>query len=336
LEEEKRRRLEEENVSLQKQLEDRGELLGQCPAMEQVFTMVRRVSLSDVSVLLLGESGTGKGLAARAIHQLSSRKDRPFVVIDCGAIPENLLESELFGYEKGAFTGAYSRKAGKFELATGGTIFLDEVGELPSALQVKLLRVLQEGVIERIGGHEPIKVDVRVIAATNRNLAQDVNSQRFRQDLFYRLNVITVHLPPLSERGGDILMLASVFLERFALKHKKRISGFNSESKLALINHPWPGNVRELEHKIERAVIMCDEKHIRPEHLELLSAPSLLSMPGNLRQARLGIERQMLEGALAQSGGDITAAARNMGISRQQVYRLVKRHGIDPETFNQK
>ncbi|MDI6739731.1 MAG: sigma 54-interacting transcriptional regulator, partial [Candidatus Edwardsbacteria bacterium] len=188
LEEEKRRQLEMENISLQKMLEAKGELLGQCQAMEQVFAMIRRVSGSEVSVLILGESGTGKTLVARAIHDLSLRKDKPFIVIGCGAIPEHLLESELFGYEKGAFTGAYSRKLGKFELANGGTVFLDEIGDLPSSLQIKLLRVLQEGALEHIGGHEIIKADVRVIAATNRDLERDLEQGRFREDLYYRLN----------------------------------------------------------------------------------------------------------------------------------------------------
>jgi transcriptional regulator with GAF, ATPase, and Fis domain len=334
LEEEKRTQLEQENLSLQKLLEEKGELLGQGQAMEQVFTMIRRVSGSDASILLLGESGTGKGLAAKAIHQLSPRQDRPFVVIDCGAIPENLLESELFGYEKGAFTGAYAKKPGKFELANGGTIFLDEVGDLPLLLQAKLLRVLQEGVIEHIGGREPIKVDVRVVAATNRNLEGEARTQRFRQDLFYRLNVVTIGMPPLRERQSDILLLASVFLERFAAKYRKGITGFDGQAKQALIGHPWPGNVRELEHRIERAVIMCDEKQITAQHLELKQDPRGRVAPGRLKDIKQDMERQLLSQALAANQGDITATARQLGITRQQVYRLMGRYKMGPPGEN--
>ncbi|HTY09225.1 MAG TPA: sigma-54-dependent Fis family transcriptional regulator, partial [Candidatus Edwardsbacteria bacterium] len=330
LEEEKRKQLEIENISLQRMLEARGELLGQCPAMEQVFAMIRRVAGSEVSVLVLGESGTGKSLVARAIHELSLRKDKPFIVIDCGAIPENLLESELFGYEKGAFTGAYGRKLGKFELANGGTVFLDEIGELPPALQLKLLRVLQEGELEHIGGHETIKVDVRVATATNRDLERDVESGRFRKDLYYRLNVITIHLPALRERGDDILMLSSVFLERFAAKHKKRITSFSSDAKSALLSHKWPGNVRELEHKIERAVIMCDGAQINAGHLELAAKTGTpaAAAAGRLKDAKAEMEKQLLAGALSACQGDITATSKQLGIARQQVYRMMKRYKV--------
>ncbi len=328
LEGEKRAQLEQENLSLQKLLEEKGELLGQGQAMERVFTMIRRVSGSDASILLLGESGTGKGLAAKAIHQLSPRQDMPFVVIDCGAIPENLLESELFGYEKGAFTGAYAKKPGKFEMANGGTIFLDEVGDLPLLLQAKLLRVLQEGVIEHIGGRDPIKVDVRVIAATNRNLEGEVKAQKFRQDLFYRLNVVTIDMPALRERRSDVLLLASIFLERFAAKYRKGITGFESQAKQALMEHPWPGNVRELEHRIERAVIMCDEKQITAQHLELKQDTRARAAFGRLKDIKQDLERQLLSQALADNQGDITATARQLGITRQQVYRLMARHEV--------
>lgn len=331
LEEEKRLKLEEENRSLQEIIESKNELLGQSQPMEQVFSMIRRVAGSDVSVLLLGESGTGKSLVARTIHQLSLRKDHPFIVIDCGAIPETLLESELFGYEKGAFTGAYSRKPGKFELADGGTVLLEEIGEMPPSLQIKLLRILQQGELEHIGGRETIKVDVRVIAATNRDLEQDVKNGRFRQDLYYRLNIITITLPPLRQRQSDILMLAGFFLERYAAKHRKKITSFSSRAKVALQNYEWPGNVRELEHKIERAVIMCDGDRIEPEHLEL-AAPEAVAEETvdsfNLKQARYRLEEQMLRQALARCQGDISATARELGIPRQQVYRLLARHRI--------
>ncbi len=331
LEEEKRLKLEEENRSLQQIIESKSELLGQSRPMEQVFSMIRRVSGSEVSVLILGESGTGKTLVARTIHELSQRREKPFIVIDCGAIPENLLESELFGYEKGAFTGAYGRKLGKFELANGGTVFLEEIGELPASLQIKLLRVLQQGELEHIGGRETIKVDVRVVAATNRDLEQDVKSGRFRQDLFYRLNIITINLPPLRDREGDILMLAGVFLEKYASKHRKRISAFTAQAKAALQAYSWPGNVRELEHKVERAVIMCDGERLEAEHLELEAPPTALPQPATsakLKQARRQLEEQMLRQALARSRGDISATARELGIPRQQVYRLLARYRI--------
>lgn len=338
LEEEKRLKLEEENRSLQQIIESKSELLGQSRPMEQVFSMIRRVAGSEVSVLLLGESGTGKTLVARTIHELSLRQERPFIVIDCGAIPENLLESELFGYEKGAFTGAYSRKLGKFELADGGTIFLEEIGELPASLQIKLLRVLQQGELEHIGGRETIKVDVRVVSATNRDLEQDVKSGRFRQDLYYRLNVISINLPPLREREGDILMLAAVFLERYASKHRKRITSFSTQAKAALLAYSWPGNVRELEHKVERAVVMCDGERLEAEHLEL-EAPTKPSVeegsdftaseaPAKLKQARQQLEERMLRQALHRCQGDISATARELGIPRQQVYRLLARYRI--------
>ncbi|MBI4727389.1 sigma 54-interacting transcriptional regulator [candidate division TA06 bacterium] len=328
LEKEKRQQLERENISLQKLLEDRGELLGQCPAMEKVFSLVRRVAGSEVNLLLLGESGTGKTLVARAIHQLSLRKDKPFMVIDCGSIPENLLESELFGYEKGAFTGAFNRRQGKFELAEGGTVFLDEIGEMPTALQTKLLRVIQEGVVEHVGGNETIKVDLRIIAATSRDLEQDIKNGRFRKDLYYRLNVITIHLPPMREREGDVLLLAGFFLEKYAAKHRKQIVCLSAAAKVALISYAWPGNVRELEHKIERAVIMCDGREVSPVHLEL-EAPSFeTNLAAGLNSAKADIENKMVTQTLSLNKGDVTATAKQLGVARQQIYRIMKRHGI--------
>ena len=328
LEKEKREQLERENSSLQKLLEDRGELLGQCPAMEKVFSLVRRVAGSQVNLLLLGESGTGKTLVARAIHHLSLRKDKPFMVIDCGSIPENLLESELFGYEKGAFTGAFTRRQGKFELADGGTVFLDEIGEMPIALQTKLLRVIQEGVVEHIGGKETIKVDLRIIAATSRDLEQDIKNERFRKDLYYRLNVITIHLPPMREREGDFLLLAGFFLEKYSAKHRKQKVCLNSDAKAALISYDWPGNVRELEHKIERAVIMCDGREITPVHLELEVPSGETDLAAGLNSAKADIENKMVTQTLAVNKGDVTATAKQLGVARQQIYRIMKRHGI--------
>jgi transcriptional regulator with GAF, ATPase, and Fis domain len=335
LEKEKRLKLEQENISLQKLLDEKKELLGQCPEMEEVFTMIRRVSGSDASILLLGESGTGKGMAARTIHQLSSRNDKPFVVIDCGAIPENLLESELFGYEKGAFTGAFAKKPGKIELASGGTIFLDEIGDLPQLLQIKLLRVLQEGVIEHIGGRQTIKVDVRVITATNRDLQQEVTEQRFRSDLYYRLNVITIAMPALRMRHNDILLLANAFLERLILKYRKSIVGFSQSAEKAMLDYKWPGNVRELEHRIERAVIMCDDKQIMETHLELKVKSEQGISRGKLKELKHQLEKNLLNQTLSEMEGDISATARQLGITRQQVYRLMSKYSIDPERLDE-
>jgi Nif-specific regulatory protein len=336
LEKEKREQLERENLSLQKMLEDRGELLGQCPAMEKVFSLVRRVAGSEVNLLLLGESGTGKTLVARAIHQLSQRKEKPFIVIDCGSIPENLLESELFGYEKGAFTGAFARRQGKFEMAEGGTVFLDEIGEMPTALQTKLLRVIQEGVVEHIGGKETIKVNLRIIAATSRDLEQDIQKGRFRKDLYYRLNVITIHLPPMRERESDVLLLSGFFLEKYSAKHRKNITSLSAAARTALINYDWPGNVRELEHKIERAVIMCDGKEITPSHLELGAPGFEPSLAGGLNGAKAEVENKMVAQALALNNGDITAAALQLGVARQQIYRIMKRHGLKKQAGKKK
>ena len=226
--------------------------------MQQVYRMAKQVAASRATVLITGESGTGKGELARAIHALGPRADKPFVAVNCAALAESLLESELFGHEKGAFTGADRRRIGRFEQADGGTLFLDEVGEIPASMQVKLLRVLQERRFERVGGNEPIKVDVRIVAATNRDLAADAAAGKFREDLYYRLNVVRIEMPPLRMRGGDVLALAEHFLQRFALENHKRIEGFTDRAKIKLRSHRWPGNVRELENAIERAVVLCE------------------------------------------------------------------------------
>jgi two-component system NtrC family response regulator len=256
------------------------------------------------------------------------------MVIDCGSIPENLLESELFGYEKGAFTGAFNRRQGKFELADGGTVFLDEIGEMPTTLQTKLLRVIQEGEVEHIGGKETIKVDLRIVAATSRDLEQDIQSGRFRKDLYYRLNVITIHLPPMREREGDVLLLSGLFLEKYSAKHRKHIAGLNSAAKAALMNYDWPGNVRELEHKIERAVIMCDGKEIVPSHLELGPSSFEPNPSAGLNGTKSDIEGKMVAQALSLNNGDITATARQLGVARQQIYRIMKRHGLKRNRIN--
>jgi two-component system, NtrC family, response regulator HydG len=261
-----------ENENLQRQLrEKQGEgiqgLLGASPAMQEVYRLARQVAPSRATVLITGESGTGKGELARALHMLSPRANKPFVAVHCAALAETLLESELFGHEKGSFTGAERRRVGRFEQAHEGTLFLDEVGEISPAIQVKLLTVLQERKFERVGGNEAIKVDVRIIAATNRDLLADVAAHRFREDLFYRLNVVHIEMPALRKRGADTLVLAEHFLRRFALENHKAITGFTDRARTKIRSHRWPGNVRELENAIERAVVLCEGTQIGEEHL---------------------------------------------------------------------
>jgi two-component system NtrC family response regulator len=290
--------------------------------MQDVFAMIRKVATTDAAVLILGESGTGKELAARAIHQESNRKAGPFVAINCGAIPENLLESELFGHEKGAFTGAAIEKKGRIELAQGGTLFLDDIGELPSALQVKLLRFLQERQIERIGGREPLAIDARVIAATNGDLKSASMEGRFRKDLYSRLDGVTIALPPLRERGEDVLLLAKFLLDRSAAEATRPIRGFTEDAQNVIRSHPWPGNVRELENRVRRAVIMSDGPRVTAQDLEL--KPVDLT----LRDARKRIERGLIEGALRRHERNLTQVATDLGISRSTLYDLMEKLGV--------
>jgi two-component system NtrC family response regulator len=299
-------------------------MLGASPQMESVFTAIRKVATTDASVLILGESGTGKELVARAIHKLSARNGGPLVVINCGAIPENLLESELFGHEKGAFTGAHIQRKGRIEAARGGTLFLDEIGDLSLPLQVKILRYLQEQKIERIGGREEISIDSRVLAATNSDLKQAIKEGRFREDLFYRLSVVTIALPPLRERGDDILLLANAFLIRFAREYGKNIAGFHQRAADALVHHFWEGNIRELENRIKRAAIMAEGKKITPTDLELDS--SFVEYKGlGLKGAREALERDFIQRALARCRGNMTRVAEELGISRPTLYELMEK-----------
>ena len=254
---------------------EEGEILGQCPAAEQLRKLIRRVAQTNATVLIQGENGTGKELVARGLHRLSPRKDGPFIKLNCASLPEHLVESELFGHEKGSFTGATNKREGRFELAHGGTIFLDEISEMPPPLQAKLLRVLQEREFERVGGNRTVKVDVRVIAATNRKLEECVEKNQFRQDLYFRLNVVPIHVPPLCERAADIPLLAEAFTARFIRKHGVGARGLSAQSQAALMAHRWPGNIRELQNVIERAVILCgDEGLIEPDLLGLPPAPA--------------------------------------------------------------
>ena len=297
------------------------------PVMQKLCRTIEKVAPSDVSVLLLGESGTGKELLARALHQLSPRTTKKFVAINCAAIPENLLESELFGYEKGAFTGAAKQTKGKVEFADGGTLFLDEVGDLPFSLQAKLLRFLQERVFERVGGREEIAVDVRVVCATHQDLATLIKEGRFREDLYYRLSEIVVNIPPIREREGDPTLLAHAFLEKFCKSQGRSFQGFSNDALQAIEAYRWPGNAREMENFIKRAVIMADGSQITQQDLGLNLTEAEIA-PLNLRQVREEAERKALVRALGRVGGNMLQAAEVLGISRPTLYDLLNRHGI--------
>jgi two-component system NtrC family response regulator len=302
-------------------------MMGTSPQMQQVFNSIRKVATTDAPVLVLGESGTGKEMAALAIHRRSQRKDGPFVAINCSAIPETLLESELFGHEKGSFTGAHVQRKGRIESASGGTLFLDEIGEIPLPLQVKLLRFLQEQRIERVGGRTEIQVDTRVVAATNADLKKGIAENRFREDLFYRLAVVVISLPPLRDRENDIRLLAQDFLRRSAVKIGKESLSFDQDSLKAISHYPWPGNVRELGNRVNRAVIMAEGKRITARDLEL-DGSSAMAPGTSLKVAREAVERELILRALRKSGGKIAPAAIELGISRPTLYELMEKLGI--------
>ncbi|WP_437660090.1 sigma-54-dependent transcriptional regulator [Sorangium sp. So ce1182] len=319
-------RVEAEN--LRRQLREReGEgvegLIGASPAMQKVYRMARQVAGARATVLITGESGTGKGELARAIHAKGPRARAPFVTLHCAALAESLLESELFGHERGAFTGADKRRIGRFEQANGGTLFLDEVGEIAPSTQVKLLRVLQERMFERVGGNDTVSVDVRLVAATNRDLTAAVQEGRFREDLYYRLNVVHIDMPPLRVRDTDVLLLANHFLRRFAAENHRKIEGFTDEARAKLVAHRWPGNVRELENAIERAVVLCDDARIDAEHLPIDAAPvakGALRIPG---ATMAEIERYAILSTLEATNGSTTRAAELLDISIRTIqYRL--------------
>ncbi len=300
------------------------------PAMKEVCKKIEKVAPSDISVLLLGESGTGKELLARSLFSLGSKKDGPFIAINCAAIPENLLESELFGYEKGAFTGASKQTLGKIEVANGGVLFLDEIGDLPLSLQAKLLRFLQERVIERIGGRQEIPVDVRIVCATHQNLLEKIEKDEFREDLYYRLSEITIDIPPLRERTGDAVLLAQYFLQQFQQSESKR-KKFHETTLMAIENYVWPGNARELENKVKRALILSETDLIYASDLELEAAEddSLQSKSLNLKDVRQQAEQNAIILALRRCDGNLTKAAKLLGISRPTIYDLIERYGID-------
>jgi two-component system NtrC family response regulator len=314
--------LEKENQALRLSRDQRlpGIVYGS-PAMERVARVIERVSRTDATVIILGESGTGKELIASALHNLSTRAEAKLIPINCASIPDNLLESELFGHERGAFTGAIKQTRGKFELADKGTLFLDEIGDMPLPLQAKLLRFLQSREFERVGGRQSISVDVRIISATNQPLASLVAEGKFREDLYYRLNEIQLELPPLRDRAGDVVMLAQYFLNLFNREMSRNLRGLTEEAVAALSDYKWPGNVRELEHRMKRAVIMADGGLITPEDLELAAGQKARSL--NLRDHMRELEAALLNEALAAAEGNVSKAAKIMGISRQQIYNIM-------------
>lgn len=321
-------------------------MLGGSESMQEVFKTISKVAKSSVPVLILGESGTGKEMVASAIHRGSAFKSKPFVAINCNAIPENLIESELFGYEKGSFTGANSQRLGLIETAAGGTLFLDEIGDLPPPVQVKLLRFLQEKRIQRVGGRQEIEVEARVLAATHVDLAKALEAGRFREDLYFRLAVVACKLPPLRERGDDIILLAKDFLKRFGALNGRAGLAFSPQAIRAILSHPWSGNVRELQNRIQRAVIMSDAQWITEADLELAAVAAAATSPGDpsglgrrggtaagsgLREAREQLERGMVAVAIERHGGNISAAAKELGISRPTFYELMSKLGISKD-----
>jgi len=333
------RLLREQNVRLQAQLEQRysfANIIGRSKAMQEVFELIRLVADSDASVLVLGESGTGKEMVASAIHYNSPRRTRPYIRVSCASLPESLIESELFGYEKGAFTGASERRIGRFEAASGGTLFLDEIGELPVSFQVKLLRVLQERQIERLGSNRPVDVDVRIVSASLRPLEEEIAAVRFREDLYFRINTVAIHLPPLRDRREDIPILAKAFLQEFAAERQRRIEGFTDAVLELFETYPWVGNVRELRNVVERAVLFCRSEQITVDELppamrerrpqvEVPGEPSrVLTMAQAVEQA----ERGAILAALAATQGRRTEAAELLGVSRKTLWEKIKTYGV--------
>jgi two-component system response regulator AtoC len=322
-------RLVEENISLHQKLEEQyrfEDIIAKSSKMQQIIELIKVVAKSNATVLITGESGTGKELVARAIHSQSYRKDKPFVPVSCAALPESLLESELFGHEKGAFTGAHAQRKGKIESANRGTLFLDEIGEMSANIQVHLLRVLEEKEFNRVGGNEFIKVDVRVVSATNRDMKEAVASGQFREDLYYRLNVVTIDLPPLREREEDIPLLTEHFLEKFTAENQKEVSSFSPEVTDFLLKYQWPGNVRELENTIERAVILTQNSEIQLADLLQKSSPLVSSaLPGRSLEE---VEKNHIISILNETGRNYTRAAKILGISRATLYSRVKTYGL--------
>lgn len=339
---EEKKMLVKENIGLREQIKERysiENMIGNSNPMRHVYSLVQQVAQGSTTVLIRGESGTGKELVAHAVHYNSLRADKPFIKVNCGGLPESLLESELFGYEKGAFTGAVSRKEGRFEWANGGSIFLDEIGDLSPAMQIKLLRVLQTREFERIGGKETIKVNVRVIAATNKDLEQEIKNGIFREDLYYRINVYPIFMPPLRERKDDIIKLADYFLEKFSKENNKDINRISTPAIDMLASYHWPGNVRELENALERAVLLCNEQVIRSGHLP----PSLQTAEQThtgytrgLQEAVDNLEREMIIEALKQNEGHQGKAAEKLAITERVFGYKIQKYQITPQLYKRK
>ena len=300
-----------------------GEIIGACPSMLEVFRKLQKVAGTDISVLITGETGTGKELIAKELHRRSPRADGPFVTINCGAIPENLIESELFGHVRGAFTGAVMNRPGKFQVADKGTLFLDEIGELPLNLQVKLLRALQERVVFRVGDSKPEKVDIRVVAATNRNLEEEIRNGNFREDLYYRLNVVNLWLPPLRDRGDDVMIIAKVLLSKYADELKSQVRGFSPASLSAIKKCPWPGNIRQLENRIKKALVLCDQTLLSPEDLDLGASAENTILP--LEKAKEDFQRKYVLEVLERNNGNRTQTARDLGVDPRTIFRYLEK-----------
>jgi transcriptional regulator with GAF, ATPase, and Fis domain len=304
-----------------------GEIVGTSAPMQEVFKKVEKVAGTDISVLITGETGTGKELIAREIHSRSPRARAPFVTINCGAIPENLLESELFGHVKGAFTGAVANKQGKFQAAHGGTLFLDEIGEMPLNLQVKLLRAIQEKIIIRVGDTRPESVDIRIVAATNRNLEDEIQAGRFREDLYYRLNVVNIHLPPLRDRQEDVVVIARYLLGRYAKEYDSKVRGFSPNATVGIRKHHWPGNIRELENRIKKALVLAESTMIGPDDLGL--TPDVLPPILTLAEAKEKFQRDYINEVLALNNGNRTKTARDLGVDPRTVFRHLEKESTD-------
>ena len=317
--------LRADKAKLTAELHDKkfGEIIGSCPSMLEVFRKLQRVASTDISVLITGETGTGKELIAKEIHRRSPRENGPFVTINCGAIPENLIESELFGHVKGAFTGAIMNRPGKFQVADKGTLFLDEIGELPLNLQVKLLRALQERVVFRVGDSKPEKVDIRIVAATNRNLEEEIRAGNFREDLYYRLNVVNLMLPPLRERGDDVMIIAKVLLSKYADELGSPVRGFSPAALAAIKKHAWPGNIRQLENRIKKALVLCDQTLLSPEDLDLGPANETAILP--LEKAKEDFQRRYVLEVLERNNGNRTQTARDLGVDPRTIFRYLEK-----------
>ncbi|CAN5129360.1 hypothetical protein BH09MYX1_BH09MYX1_50410 [soil metagenome] len=317
--------LRADKEKLSAELKDKrfGEIIGVCASMQEVFRKLQKVATTDISVLITGETGTGKELIAREVHRRSGRANGPFVVINCGAIPENLIESELFGHVKGAFTGAIASRPGKFQVADKGTLFLDEIGELPLNLQVKLLRALQERIVFRVGDSKPEKVDIRIVAATNRVLEEEIRAGRFREDLYYRLNVVNLFLPPLRERGDDVLIIAKALLSKYADEMKSQVQGFTPQALSAIKKSPWPGNIRQLENRLKKALVLCDRSLLLPEDLDLGQNAESAILP--LEKAKEEFQRKYVLEVLERNNGNRTQTARDLGVDPRTIFRYLER-----------